>query len=179
MGVTELEADEDATALISATATRARWTVCLPPPDPRDRRTAAALVAAQAVWLVVTPEPWVVQTAAGWLREGRVREPQVILNRHVQGFDVDPPFVQARLGRPCAAVLPEDPTTHWRAQRRNTVGAELDPRPWSALPTLLPGLRQGGAGGAVARSFGRMRNLAAAARRRLPADGAPGGHGAS
>ncbi len=74
--VTERSPSEDAVELSAATARRARWTICLPSPDPRDPRPAAALVAAQAVWLVVTPEPWTVQAAAGWLRDGWVREPQ-------------------------------------------------------------------------------------------------------
>ncbi len=136
-------------------------------------------MAARAVWLVVTPEPWAVQTAAKWLQEGRVREPQVILNRHLLGFAIGPPFVQARLGRPCAAVLPDDPATHWEAQRRCTVAAELDSRPWSGLLHLLPGVRQGGAGAAVTRAADRMRALVATARQRLSGSGAPGGHGAS
>ncbi len=138
VGVTELERAEDPAALIAATAALAGWTVCLPPPDPRDPRTAAALVAAQVVWLVVTPEPWVVQTAGAWLAEGRVPEPAVVLNRHLQGFAIGPAFVQARLGRPCAAVLAEDPGVHWEAQRRSSVAAELDPRPWRAVLSLLP-----------------------------------------
>ena len=95
-------------------------------------------MAARAVWLVVTPEPWAVQTAAEWLHEGRVRESQVILNRHVAGFAVGPPVVQSMLGLPCAAVLPEDPVTHWEAERRATVAAELEPRRWQALLGLLP-----------------------------------------
>ncbi len=138
VGVTELEPGEDPAALISATAAHAGWTVCLPPPEPRDLRTAAAMVAAQVVWLVVTPEPWVVQTAGAWLAEGRVPEPAVLLNRHLQGFAIGPAFVQARLGRPCAAVLPDDPGVHWEAQRRSTVAAELDPRPWRALASPVP-----------------------------------------
>jgi hypothetical protein len=138
VGVTEIAEGEDPAALIAATAARAAWTLCLPPPDPRDPRTAAALVAALVVWLVVAAEPWVVQTAATWRAEGRVPDPAVLLNRHLQGLAIGPAFVQARLGRPCAAVLADDPGVYWEAQRRSTVAAELDPRPWRAVASLLP-----------------------------------------
>ncbi len=136
--MTELRAAEDTAALIAATARQAKWTLRAVPPDPRDRRTAAALVAARALRLVVTPEPCAPQTAAGWLRKGRVHGPQVVLNGHVAGFAVGPPVVQSNLGLGCARVLPEDPATHRETERLARVAAELEARRWQALLGLLP-----------------------------------------
>ncbi len=44
VGVTELQPGEEATELIAATVRRAEWTVCLPPPDPRDLRHTHATI---------------------------------------------------------------------------------------------------------------------------------------
>ncbi len=124
VGVTVPPPGSDVAPLV--TATSVRWRLCACPPDPRDPRSAAILAIAGIHLLVVTPDPLVLSIAKGWIAQGLA--PGIVLNRHVSGFVTGPPKIQAFLGYPCIAVLPENPALHWTSMHHRSIAAAIDKR---------------------------------------------------